>query len=152
MKKILGTLLILGLMLPVAAEEVAVKNEKQQKDEKILRAIINSDAGRLAKHHTSIKEDSYLYKNNDKNSVYYQILSLETKYKKKSDMQSKLNLSYVEKVKTLYLFLAEYPSDKAMSSEFLEEFNSKIIIIPDNEYDLIDEDVVMFISLINVYK
>ena len=67
-------------------------------------------------------------------------------------MHSKLNIEYVDKVKALYLYLAEYPADKAMSTKFLEEFNSKKIILPDSEYELVDEDLVMLIMLINVYK
>lgn len=150
MKKILVLLVVLSMALPVFCADV--KNEKQKKDENILRAIINSDSGRLSKHHTSFREDYYLYKHKDKNSVFAQIVSLEKKYSKKTDADSKLNSDYLAKAKSLYLYLAEYPSEKAVSPEFVKEFNSKIILIPDSDYSKLDDDIVMLIALINVYK
>ena len=39
-----------------------------------------------------------------------------------------------------------------MTTGFVEEFNSRKIIIPDNVYDKLDEDLVNLITLINVYK
>lgn len=149
MKKLLIILLVFCFAMPVYAE---IKNERQKKDEIMLRGIINSDTGRLSKHQTAFKEDYDLYKNNDKSSIYSQILSLEKKYKTKVDESSKLNVVYVEKVKNLYLFLAEYPTDNAMTTKFVQEFNSKKIIIADEDYEKIDEDLAMLISLINVYK
>ncbi len=150
MKNFLILLVLLGLALPSFANEI--KNERQIKDEVLLRAIVNSDTGRLSKHQTAFKEDYDLYKAGDKSSIYGQLLSLEKKYSNKTDMHSKLNIEYVDKVNALYLYLAEYPADKAMSTKFLEEFNSKKIILPDSEYELVDEDLVMLIMLINVYK
>lgn len=145
MKKLLPLILALCLALPLYAETA---NEKQKKDESILRAIINSDAGRLSKHQTSIKEDY----SDDKNSIFTQLTSLEKKYKKDNDKKSQLNLSYIAKAKELYLYLAEYPSELTMVSDFIYEFNSKIITIPDTDYDSLDEDLIMIISVINVYK
>ena len=39
-----------------------------------------------------------------------------------------------------------------MTTGFVEEFDSRKIIIPDNVYDKLDEDLVTFITLVNVYK
>ena len=150
MKKIITLIFVFVLALPAFCADI--KNEKQTKDEGLLRAIINSDAGRLSKHYTSFREDYFLYKQNDKNSIYSQIIALEKKYKKADNIQNKLNLSYLQKAKDMYLYLAEFPADKAMSFDFVKEFNAKKIIIPDSDYDLIDDDIVMLISLINVYK
>lgn len=150
MKKILLLLLILTIALPAFCADV--KNEKQKKDETVLRAIINSDSGRLSKHQTSFREDYYLYRHKDKNSVFAQIVALEKKYSKKDDASSKLNSDYLAKAKALYLYLAEYPSDKAVSTEFVKEFNSKLIIISDYDYVKLDDDITMLIALINVYK
>lgn len=150
MKKVLVLLVILSMALPVLSADI--KNERQKKDESVLRAIVNSDSGRLSKHHTSFREDYYLYKHKDKNSVFAQIVSLEKKYSKKTDAESKLNTEYLAKAKSLYLYLAEYPSDKALSSDFVKEFNSKLIVIPDEDYVKLDDDIVMLIELINVYK
>ncbi len=149
MKKLLPLILLLCLALPVCSE---VTNEKQKKDDNILRGIINSDAGRLSKHQTSFKEDYSLFKRDDKNSIFMQLTSLEKKYKKKNDEKSQLNLSYIAKAKDLYLFLSEYPSELTMTSDFVNEFNSKIIFITDSDYDSLDEDLTMIISVINVYK
>ena len=149
MKKLLILLLIMCFALPVFAE---ITHEKQKKDEIMLRGIINSDAGRLSKHQTAFKEDYDMYKTNDKNSIYFQILSLEKKYYNKQDEVSRLDMAYLNKVKDLYIFLADYPSEKAMSSKFVQEFKDKKIIISDYDYDKLDEDLVMLISLVNVYK
>lgn len=151
MKKICTLLLILCFSLPAFCAEV--KNERQKKDEVLLRNIINSDSGRLSKHYTSFREDYFLYKQkNDKNSVFAQIVSLEKKYRKGDSDSITLNRNYLGKAKALYLYLAEYPPEKAISQEFVKEFNSKKIVIPDTDYDKIDDDIVMLISLINVYK
>lgn len=151
MKKIFTMLLILCFSLPAFCADI--KNEKQKKDEVLLRNIINSDSGRLSKHYTSFREDYFLYKQkNDKNSVFAQVITLEKKYRKGDSALTKLNRAYLNKVKDLYLYLAEYPSEKSVSQEFVKEFNSKKIIIPDSDYDKIDDDIVMLISLINVYK
>ena len=77
---------------------------------------------------------------------------IEKKYKKGDDVKTKLNREYLQKTKDMYLYLAEYPADKSMSNDFVREFNSKKIIIPDFVYDMIDDDIVMLIALINVYK
>ena len=150
MKKIFTIMVILCLTLPAFCAEV--KNERQKKDEVLLRGIINSDTGRLSKHQTSFREDYYLYKHNDKNSIFAQIVSLEKEYKKPETPEEKLNAEYLAKAKDLYLYLAEYPTGKAVSIKFVEEFNSKRIIIPDSDYDKLDDDIVMLIVLINVYK
>jgi len=141
--------MVIFMALPVFAD---ITNEKQKKDEVMLRGIINSDGGRLSKHQTAFKEDYDLYKANDKNAVYSQILELEKRYYNREDEIARLNMNYVLQVKGLYLFLIDYPSDKAMSDEFLHDFNSKKIIISDYDYDKLHEDLVMLISLINVYK
>ena len=47
MKNFLILLVLLGLALPSFANEI--KNERQIKDEVLLRAIVNSDTGRLSK-------------------------------------------------------------------------------------------------------
>lgn len=151
MKKILTLLLILCFAFPALCAEI--QNEKQKKDEVLLRGIINSDAGRLSKHYVSFREDYSLYNDkNDKTSVFAQIVSLEKKYRKGDDASAKLNREYLQKAKDMYFYLAEYPADKSMSNDFVREFNSKRIIIPDSDYDKIDDDIVMLISLINVYK
>lgn len=149
MKKILILLMVICMTLPVFAD---VTNDKQKKDEVMLRGIINSDSGRLSKHQTAFKEDYDLYKANDKNAVYSQILALEKRYYNREDDIARLNMNYVLQAKGLYLFLIDYPSDKAMNDEFLKDFNSKKIIISDYDYDKLHEDLVMLISLINVYK
>lgn len=151
MKKIILLILVLFLTLPAFCTDI--KNNKQTKDEVLLRAIINSDAGRLSKHYVSFREDYLLYNDkNDKSSVFAQIVSLEKKYMKGDDLKTKLNREYLQKTKDMYLYLAEYPADKSMSNDFVREFNAKKIIIPDADYDQIDDDIVMLISLINVYK
>lgn len=149
MKKIFILLVILCMSLPVFAE---ITNEKQKKDEVMLRGIINSDCGRLSKHYTAFKEDYDLYKANDKTAVYSQILALEKRYYNREDDIARLNMNYVLQAKGLYLFLIDYPADKTMSDEFLKDFNDKKIIISDYDYDKLHEDLVMLISLINVYK
>lgn len=149
MKKIL---LIFFSIFILISPCFAANNEKQMKDEILIRGIINSPAGRLSRHYVSFKEDYDLHKAGDKTSEFSTIIKLENKYAIKSDNNAKLNLEYTNKVKDLYLFLVNYPSDKTMTSKFVEEFDAKKITIPDNIYDSLDEDLVMLITLINVYK
>lgn len=149
MKKIL--LIIIGIFILITPC-FAANNEKQIKDERVIQGILNSPAGRLSRHYVSFKEDYDLYKTGDKTSVYYSIIKLEEKYKNKTDIKSKLNIEYIESSKELYKFLVNYPSDKSMSTKFVEDFEAKKIVIPDNIYDDLDEDLTMMITLINVYK
>lgn len=149
MKKIL--LILIGVFILISPC-FAANNEKQIKDERVIQGILNAPAGRLSRHYVSFKEDYGLYKSGDKTSIYYSIVKLEEKYTSKTDIKSKLNLEYIEKTKDLYKFLVNYPSDKSMSTKFVEEFEAKKIVIPDNIYDDLDEDLTMLITLINVYK
>ncbi len=125
---------------------------KQEKDETVIRGIINSPSGRLSKHYVSFKEDYELYKSGDKTSIYSSILKLEEKYNKKNAQNAEINLKYIEKAKELYEFLVNYPSESSMSNAFVQEFDSKKIMIPDIAYDKLDEELVSLITLINVYK
>lgn len=150
MKKIYIILVSMVLLLsPCIAAET---NKHQTKDENVIRGIINSPSGRLSKHYVSFREDFFLYNKGDKSSVYYSIVKLEEKYNKKNAKNAEVNLEYINKVKDLYEFLVKYPSDKSMTTGFVEEFDSRKIIIPDNVYDKLDEDLVNLITLINVYK
>ncbi len=152
MKKLFLTLVIFTLLLsPCFAAEAT--NKRQLKDETLIRGIINSPSGRLSKHYISFREDYFLYnKNHDKSSIYYSIIELEEKYNKKKAENAEVNLEYITKAKDLYEFLVKYPSEKSMTSEFIKEFDAKKIIIPDNLYEKLDEDLVNYITLINVYK
>lgn len=150
MKKIFIVLVSMVLLLsPCIAAET---NKRQTKDENVIRGIINSPSGRLSKHYVSFREDYFLYNKGDKSSVYYSIVKLEEKYNKKNAKNAEVNLEYINKVKDLYEFLVKYPSDKSMTTGFVQEFDSRNIIIPDNVYDKLDEDLVTFITLVNVYK
>lgn len=126
--------------------------QKQENDETVIRGIINSPSGRLSKHYVSFKEDYDLYKSGDKTSIYSSILKLEEKYNKTNTANAELNLKYTQKAKNLYEFLVHYPSESTMSSAFVNEFDSKKILIPDIAYEKLDEDLITIITLINVYK
>lgn len=150
MKKIF---IIFTCLLMLCTNVLAADNcKKQEKDETVIRGIINSASGRLSKHYLSFKEDFELFNEGDKTSVYYSIIQLEQKYNKKNIQNAEINIEYINKAKNLYEFLVEYPSEKTMTTAFVEEFDNKKIIIPDEDYDKLDEDLVNLITLINVYK
>ena len=124
----------------------------QQKDEVLTRGIVNSPIGRLSRHHASLKIDYIDYKLNSGESVYSQILALEAKYGDSSLPNQKINLEYIKKLKDFYLFITSYPDKNTMSATFLKEFNENKIVIPDEQYSLLDDDLKILLSVVNVFN
>ncbi len=124
----------------------------QQKDEILTRGIVNSPIGRLSRHHASLKIDYIGYKLNSGESVYSQILELESKYADISLPNQKVNLEYIRKLKEFYLFIAGYSDKNCMSAAFLKEFNEHKIVIPDEQYVLLDEDLKVLLAVVNVFN
>lgn len=146
MKKILLLFLLLILSCPCYAN-----NSEQKEDEDFIREIINSPSARLSKHQLSLKQDYELSKNGNKQALYSQIEALELKYKNADDKNSKINYKYVEELKNLYLFVIETPYTNSFSVDFYNNFEQRKLIIPDKDYEKLDESLKELIPLVNVY-
>lgn len=145
-KKILLLFLLLILSCPCYAN-----NSKQKEDEDYIRTIINSPSARLSKHQLSLKQDYELFKKGNKQALYSQIEALELKYKNADDKISKINYKYVEELKNLYLFVIETPYTNSFSIDFYNNFEKRKLIIPDKDYEKLDESLKDIIPLVNVY-
>jgi len=146
MKKFLLVLIL--FCLPMVT--LGVDNSLQREDENIIHGVINSPIGRLSRHYTSLKLDYISYKLNKGQTVYSQIVDLEKRLSDNSE-NNNLNIKYLKDLKNLYLFVVSYDDKETMSSAFLQEFNNRRIVINDNEYKLLDEDLKVLLSVVNVY-
>lgn len=146
MKKILLLFLLLILSCPCYAN-----NSQQKEDENFIREIINSPSARLSKHQLSLKQDYELSKNGNKQALYSQIEALELKYKNTDDKNSKINYKYVEELKNLYLFVIETPYTNSFSVDFYNNFEKRKLVIPNKDYEKLDESLKEIIPLVNVY-
>lgn len=146
MKKILLLFLLLILSCPCYAN-----NSQQKEDEDFIREIINSPSARLSKHQLSLKQDYELSKNGNKQALYSQIEALELKYKNADDKISKINYKYVEELKNLYLFVIEPPYTNSFSVDFYNNFEKRKLVIPNKDYEKLDESLKEIIPLVNVY-
>ncbi len=149
MKKILLLLVLCLITLPSV---FAADNNLQKENDNLIRGIVNSEIGRLSRHHAAIKMDYIEYKINNGKTTYSQILELENKYKNNTTANAEINRKYIAELKSFYMFLASYPDEKSMSAEFLKDFNTRKIIIPDDEYKLLDEDFKILLSVLNVFN
>ena len=50
------------------------------------------------------------------------------------------------------MFLASYSDEESMTAEFLRDFNNAKIVIPDEEYCLLDKDLRILLSVVNVFN
>ena len=146
MRKILLLFLLLILSCPCYAN-----NSQQKEDEDFIREIINSPSARLSKHQLSLKQDYELSKNGNKQALYSQIEALELKYKNADDKNSKINYKYVEELKNLYLFVIETPYTNSFSVDFYNNFEKSKLVIPNKDYEKLDESLKEIIPLVNVY-
>ena len=137
-------LIIFSLPLCVLATEKSLQTEQ----ENLIRGVINSPIGRLSKHHAAIKLDYISYKIGKEKTVFAQIITLENKYSQTNDLNSK----YIKKLKDLYMFVASYDDVKSTNAEFLQEFEQQRIIVPDEEYTQLDNELKILLSIINVYR
>lgn len=128
---------------------LSVENLLQQDDENLIRTVVDSPVGRLSRHHACLKTDYISYKIQSGKTVYSQILELEDKYKKEQDG---INFKYIKKLKDLYMFVACYDDENSMNAEFLREFNAAKIIIADDEYRILDKDLRILLSVVNVFN
>ena len=149
MKRILLLLILCLLTIPAVC---AVENKMQLDDETLIRGIVNSEIGRLSRHHAALKMDYIEYKINNGKTTYSQILELEKKYKDDTSANAEINRKYIADIKSFYMFLASYPDEKSMSAEFLKDFNSRKILVPDNEYKLLDKDLKILLAVVNVFN
>lgn len=149
MKKILLLLVLCLITLPFV---FAADNNLQKENDNLIRGIVNSEIGRLSRHHAAIKMDYIEYKINNGKTTYSQILELENKYKNDTSANAEINRKYIAELKSFYMFLASYPDEKSMSAEFLKDFNTRKIIISDDEYKLLDEDFKILLSVLNVFN
>lgn len=149
MKKLILLILCCSVICLQAYAEI--QNTKQRANDKIIQSIVNSPSGRISKHQTAFKEDYDLYNAGDKSSIFSLILKLENKYEKSKSDNADVNLEYIKKLKDFYMFLVKYPDEKTMSEEFVKEFSARKITVPDDVFDKLDEDLTLYISLINVY-
>lgn len=145
-KKILLLFLLLVLSCPCHAN-----NSQQKEDEDFIREIINSPSARLSKHQLSLKQDYELSKNGNKQTLYSQIAALELKYKNADDKNSKINYKYVDELKNLYLFVIETPYTNSFSVDFYNNFEKRKLVIPNKDYEKLDESLKELIPLVNVY-
>lgn len=147
MKKIF--LLLLLLCLPVNV--LAVGNSMQQKDENLIKGVLNTPVGKISRHHAALKMDYIDYKLNKNDSVYSQLLALENKYSSSGIANKDINLKYIKELKDFYMFLVSYPDKESTNSAFLQEFNERRIVIPDEQYSLLDKDLKVLLSVVNVF-
>lgn len=145
-KKILLLFLLLVLSCPCHAN-----NSQQKEDEDFIREIINSPSARLSKHQLSLKQDYELSKNGNKQTLYSQIAALELKYKNADDKNSKINYKYVDELKNLYMFVIETPYTNSFSVDFYNNFEKRKLVIPNKDYEKLDESLKELIPLVNVY-
>lgn len=145
-KKLFLIFTMLMLSYPCFAD-----NQKQKEDEAFIREIINSPSARLSKHQMSLKQDFELYKQGNEHTIYAQIIKLESMYKNSDDKINKLNNKYIELTKNLYLYTINTPNEKSYSEDFYNGFENKKVIIPDKDYDKLDENLKNIIPCINVY-
>lgn len=73
------------------------------------------------------------------------------KYKNADDKISKINYKYVEELKNLYLFVIETPYTNPFSVDFYNNFEKRKLIIPDKDYEKLEESLKEIIPLVNVY-
>ena len=147
MKKI-----IIVLMLLIAPVVAFGANNLQQEDENLIRGVVNSPIGRLSRHHASWKMDYISAKLNKGQTVYSQIVALENKYSGTGVQNKEINQKYIKQLKDFYMFVASYPDEESMKGEFLQEFESERIVVPDEEYKLLDKDLKVLLSVVNVFN
>lgn len=148
MKRIIVALLI--MCIPVMT--LAVENKMQQDDESLIRGVVNSPIGRLSRHHASLKLDYISSKLNKGQTVYSQILDLENKYSADNAQNKEVNQKYIKQLKDFYMFIASYPDEDSMKAGFLQDFQAQKIVIPDSEYSMLDEDLKILLSVVNVFN
>lgn len=148
MKRIIVALLI--MCIPVIT--LAVENKMQQDDESLIRGVVNSQIGRLSRHHASLKLDYISSKLNKGQTVYSQILDLEKKYSADNAQNKEVNQKYIKQLKDFYMFIASYPDEDSMKAGFLQDFQAQKIVIPDSEYSMLDEDLKILLSVVNVFN
>ncbi len=148
MKRIIVALLI--MCIPVMT--LAVENKMQQDDESLIRGVVNSPIGRLSQHHASLKLDYISSKLNKGQTVYSQILDLEKKYSADNAQNKEVNQKYIKQLKDFYMFIASYPDEDSMKAGFLQDFQAQKIVIPDSEYSMLDEDLKILLSVVNVFN
>ncbi len=148
MKRIIVALLI--MCIPVMT--LAVENKMQQDDESLIRGVVNSPIGRLSRHHASLKLDYISSKLNKGQTVYSQILDLEKKYSADNAQNKEVNQKYIKQLKDFYMFIASYPDEDSMKAGFLQDFQAQKIVIPDSEYSMLDEDLKILLSVVNVFN
>lgn len=148
MKRIIVALLI--MCIPVMT--LAVENKMQQDDESLIRGVVNSPIGRLSRHHASLKLDYISSKLNKGQTVYSQILDLEKKYSADNAQNKEVNQKYIKQLKDFYMFIASYPDEDSMKAGFLQDFHAQKIVIPDSEYSMLDEDLKILLSVVNVFN
>lgn len=144
MKKFLVLLILFCLPLNASA----IEKHLQAEQENLIRGVINSPIGRLSKHHAAIKLDYISYKIGMKQTVFSQIVALENKYAQTDNLNSK----YIKKLKNLYMFVASYDDAQSMEAIFLQEFEQQKIVIPDEEYSQLDDELKILLSVVNVYR
>ena len=148
MKRIIVALLI--MCIPVMT--LAVENKMQQDDESLIRGVVNSPIGRLSRHHASLKLDYISSKLNKGQTVYSQILDLEKKYSADNAQNKEVNQKYIKQLKDFYMFIASYPDEDNIKTIYLQNFQTKKIVIPDSEYSMLDEDLKILLSVVNVFN
>ena len=148
MKRIIVALLI--MCIPVMT--LAVENKMQQDDESLIRGVVNSPIGCLSRHHASLKLDYISSKLNKGQTVYSQILDLEKKYSADNAQNKEVNQKYIKQLKDFYMFIASYPDEDSMKAGFLQDFQAQKIVIPDSEYSMLDEDLKILLSVVNVFN
>lgn len=131
---------------------LAVENKMQQDDESLIRGVVNSPIGRLSRHHASLKLDYISSKLNKGQTVYSQILDLEKKYSADNAQNKEVNQKYIKQLKDFYMFIASYPDEDSMKAGFLQDFQAQKIVIPDSEYSMLDEDLKILLSVVNVFN
>ena len=147
MKKIIIILLVLCLPVMTLAA-----NNLQKDDENLIRGVVNSPIGRLSRHHASLKLDYISSKLHKGQTVYSQIIDLQNKYSGDGVQNKEINQKYIKQLKDFYMFVASYPDEDNMKAGFLQEFESERIVVPDDEYQLLDEDLKVLLSVVNVFN
>lgn len=119
-------------------------NLKQKQAEKELKAkIIDTPEYRFKTHIAMLQEDKLGYEN-DMESLYGDLIAV---INKNSSVYT-VNTKYAQKAKVLFDEIVGYTPE---NSPTLSEFDKKKIIISDNDFDKIDENLKEIIFFLNLY-
>ena len=147
MKKFLFILVL--FLVPLSAFPLG--NSLQQEDENVIRGLLRTPVGSLSQHYAALKLDYINYKLNKEKTVFAQISDLEKKYADKNP-DTNINSKYLQNLKDLYFFVVSYDDNDTISTEFMREFNKRRIVVPDEEYRVMDEELKVLLSVVNVYN